>query len=44
VQKLSGFEDVSGNFVVKKMLQGLRKTTAKSDLRLPSSNPDNFCT
>jgi hypothetical protein len=35
VQKLSGFEDVSGNFVVKKMLQGPRKTTAKSDLRLP---------
>ena len=35
VQKLSGFVDVSGNFVVKKMLQGLRKSTAESDLRWP---------
>ena len=35
VQKLSGFVDVSRNFVVKKMLQGLRKSTAESDLRWP---------
>ena len=35
MQKLSGFVDVSGNFVAKKMLQGLRKTTAESDYRLP---------
>jgi len=35
VHKLSGFEEIAGNFVIKKMLQGLKKSTAKSDLRLP---------
>jgi hypothetical protein len=35
MQKLSGFVDVSGNFVAKKMLQGLRKTTAEAEYRWP---------
>ena len=34
VQKLSRFVDMSGNFVVKQILQALRKTTAESDQRL----------
>jgi len=35
VQKMAGFPDIANNFVAKKMLQGLRKLTARADTRLP---------
>jgi hypothetical protein len=35
VQKMAGFPDIGNNFVAKKMLQGLRKLTARADTKLP---------
>ena len=35
VQKMANFEDISQNFVIKKMLQGYRKMKAQADTRLP---------